>query len=194
MKSFSEKRKKVRVSGSLDSVPCTRWANVSLVFYFTLLLFSFTLSMVFLSYSVQIHSHYSKGIFKNPKQTIANVQSVDGNYAFISFRAVEGEYSSRVLISERGLVAGSSLRIVYDYLDPGSVISETVYRVSQWVGVLLCVSAAVCISLLVAVVRNRVKYRKLLQELEDLELLRGSMKSHKGRVEEEEEWQKEYLL
>jgi len=193
MKAFSKRRKKARVSGSLDSVPCTRWANVSLVFYVALLLFSFALFMVFFYYGVQIHSHYKKGIFKNPKQAIATVQSVDGNYAFVSFRAAEGEYYSRVLVSEQELVAGSSLRIVYDYLEPGSVVSETVYRLSQWVWALLCVSGIALVSLAVAVVMNRVKYRKLLQELEDLELLRGSMKSHKVRVEEEE-WQKKYSL
>lgn len=181
------------MSGNIDSVPCTRLANVSLVFYSTLLLFSFALFMLFFYYSVQIHSHYKKGIFKNPKQTIATVQSVDGNYALVPFCAADDEYSSRVLVSEEGLIVGSSLRIIYDYLDPGSVVSETVYRVSRWIGVLLSVSVIALVFLAVATVINRMKYRKLLQELEDLELLRNSMKSHKSRVEEEE-WQKEYSL
>lgn len=193
MKNFLERRKRARMSGSVDSIPCTRWANVSLLFYSTLLLFSFALFMLFFYYSVQIHSHYKKGIFKNPKQTIATVQSVDGNYALVSFCAADGEYSSRVLVSKQGLAVGSSLRIFYDYLDPNSVVSETVYRVSHWIEVLLCVSGVALVSLAVAIVINRVKYRKLLQELEDLELLRNSMKSHKSRVEEEE-WQKEYSL
>lgn len=193
MKNFLERRKRARVSGNIDSVPCTRLANVSLVFYSTLLLCSFALFMLFLYYSVQIHSHYKKGIFKNPKQTIATVQFVDGNYALVSFCAADGEYFSRVLVSEEGLAVGSSLRILYDYLDPGSVISETVYGASRWIKFLLCVSGIALVSLAVTIVINRVKYQKLLQELEDLELLRNSMKSHKSRVEEED-WQKEYSL
>lgn len=184
-------RKKVSVSDSVASVSCVQWMKISFILYLVLLLFSLACFSVFFYYGKQIRSYCGDGVFKNPKHVTAIVQAVDGNYVSVSFEAADGRRSCRVLSGE-SLSVGFSLRIVYDYLDPDSVISETVYKLSQWISVLLLVSFFALVSFAVALIINRIKRQKLLQELEELELLRDTSKTHKDRIDEEE-WQMQYL-
>lgn len=178
-------RKKASVFDSVASVSCIRWTEISLIFYLVLLLLSLACFSVFFYYGKQIRSYCGDGVFNNPKHTIGIVQAIDENYVSILFEASDGERVCKVLSGE-SLSVGSSLRIVYDYLDPDSVVSEMVFRLSQWISVLLLVSSFSLVSFAVALIVNRVKRQKLLQELEDLKLLRNITKTHKDRIEKKE--------